>query len=124
MKQRISLISFRVKREYSESAFQDEINDCVRGRCTLMKCSVGPLLKDESVIFRIRSRLVTETQIKVSAEVSKPLKGKFCSFPYHDFSQNYADKVQISSKLVARITRLPYQSPTERVSYEVSWKKY
>ena len=35
------------------------------------------------------------------------------------FYQNYADKVRISSKLVARITRLPYMSDTRRVSYLV-----
>lgn len=78
----------RVKREYSDSAFQDEINDCVPGRCTLMRCTIGPLLKEESVLFRIRSRLVTETQIK-----------------------NYADKVQISSKLVTRIVPCPTSPP-------------
>ena len=37
-------------------------------------------------------------------------------FPFH---KNYADKVRISSKLVARITRLPYMSDTRRVSYLV-----
>ena len=35
------------------------------------------------------------------------------------FFQNYADKVRISSKLVARITRLPYMSDTRRVTYLV-----
>jgi hypothetical protein len=30
-----------------------------------MSCTVGPLLKDESVVFKIRSRLFTQTQIEV-----------------------------------------------------------
>jgi hypothetical protein len=28
-------------------------------------CTVGPLLKDESVVFKVRSRLFTQTQIEV-----------------------------------------------------------
>ena len=40
------------------------------------------------------------------------------------FYQNYADKVRISSKLVARITRLPYMSDTRRVSYLVRFTEH
>ena len=55
----------RVKRDYDAQGFEDEINDCVEGRCTLIRCTVGPLMKDESVLFKIRSRLFTETQKEV-----------------------------------------------------------
>ncbi len=54
-----------MKRQYGYDAFEAEINDCASDRCTLMRCTVGPLAKDENVLFRIRSRLFTETQIKV-----------------------------------------------------------
>ena len=90
----VSLFVCRAKRSYDD--FRAEIADCAPGRCTLMKCTVGPLLKDESVIFRIRSRLFTETQINT-----------------------YKDKVKVSSKLVTRITRLPYLADASRVEYKV-----
>jgi integrin alpha 8 len=75
--------------------FEAEMADCDRTRCTLMRCTVGPLAKDESVLFKIRSRLFTETQ-----------------------KTDYANKVKISSKLVTRITRLPYQADAGKVSYQ------
>ena len=36
------------------------------------------------------------------------------------FLQNYANKVKISSKLVTRITRLPFQADVRKVEYQVS----
>ena len=54
-----------MKRDYDAQSFDNEINDGVEGRCTLMRCTVGPLMKDESVLFKIRSRLFTETQKEV-----------------------------------------------------------
>jgi hypothetical protein len=105
----------RTKRAYDD--FESEIEDCVAGRCTLMRCTVGPLLKDESVLFKIRSRLFTETQ----KTVSQPPNSNFLDYSL-TFSptQDYANKVKISSKLVTRITRLPYQSDTRKSSYQVS----
>ena len=54
---------------------------------------------------------------------SNTLNGGLNAIFFHgnllSFYQNYADKVRISSKLVARITRLPYMSDTRRVSYLV-----
>ena len=46
-------------------SFSREINDCDSDRCTLMRCTVGPMARDDIVTFKIRSRLFTETQIKV-----------------------------------------------------------
>ncbi len=57
--------TFRIRRHASYEEFQAELDDCASNRCTLMQCTVGPLAKDESVSFKIRSRLFTETQIKV-----------------------------------------------------------
>ncbi len=97
------------------------MSDCQEGRCTLIHCTVGPLLKDQSVIFKIRSRLFTKTQIEVWAMLSysRPFRGgsKFALFAPH--FQNYANKVKISSKLVTRITRLPFQADVRKVEYQV-----
>ena len=58
------LHSYRVKRQYD--GFQREIGDCNEDRCTLVRCTIGNLVKGELVTFKIRSRLFTETQINVS----------------------------------------------------------
>ena len=84
----------RSKRRVND--FEREI-DCPANRCSLMRCTVGPLMKDDSVVFKIRSRLFTQTQI-----------------------ENYAKSVTISSKLVARITRLPYQANPFNIEYQAS----
>jgi hypothetical protein len=55
---------FRRKRSLAE--FEAELEGCDSKRCTVLKCRVGPLEKDESVLFRVRSRLFTETQVKVN----------------------------------------------------------
>jgi hypothetical protein len=55
---------FRRKRSLAE--FEAELEGCDAKRCTVLKCRVGPLEKDESVLFRVRSRLFTETQVKVN----------------------------------------------------------
>jgi len=68
-------VSQRPKRSLAE--FQSELDTCGEKTCTVIKCTIGPLEKDESVLFKVRSRLFTETQVK-----------------------NYAEKVKISSKLV------------------------
>jgi hypothetical protein len=80
----------RSKRSLAE--FESELARC-GARCTVIKCTVGPLEKDESVLFKVRSRLFTETQVK-----------------------NYAEKVKISSKLVTRVTRLPFLVPEEHLA--------
>ena len=59
-------IIFRSRRQSDyDSSFSREINDCDSDRCTLMRCTVGPMARDDIVTFKIRSRLFTETQIKV-----------------------------------------------------------
>ena len=80
----------RYRRSLAE--FEAELKNC-GDRCTVIKCTIGPLEKDESVLFKVRSRLFTETQIK-----------------------NYAEKVTISSKLVTRVTRLPFLVPEEHLA--------
>jgi hypothetical protein len=54
------------RRKRSLAEFEAELEGCDAKRCTVLKCRVGPLEKDESVLFRVRSRLFTETQVKVN----------------------------------------------------------
>jgi len=83
----------RPKRSLAE--FQSELDSCASGRCTIIKCTIGPLEKDESVLFKVRSRLFTETQVK-----------------------NYAEKVKISSKLVTRVTKLPFLVDEKHLAFQ------
>ena len=84
----------RARSRRSIAEFESELASC-GSRCTVIKCTIGPLEKDESVLFKIRSRLFTETQVK-----------------------NYAEKVKISSKLVTRVTRLPFLVPVEHLAIQ------
>ena len=59
----IDILFSRPKRSLAE--FQSELSGCDPRKCTIIKCTIGPLEKDEGVIFKVRSRLFTETQIKV-----------------------------------------------------------
>ena len=45
--------------------FQQELDYCDPKECTLIQCKVGPMAKDDVLTFKIRSRLFTETQIRV-----------------------------------------------------------
>ena len=56
----------RPKRSLAE--FQSELDNCTPDKCTIIKCTVGPLEKDESVLFKVRSRLFTQTQVEVSIQ--------------------------------------------------------
>jgi hypothetical protein len=55
-----------VKRQQASygGAFDREL-ECDPATCTMMRCTIGPLEKNERVIFRVRSRLFTQTQIQV-----------------------------------------------------------
>ena len=104
---------YRPKRSLAE--FQSELDSCASGRCTIIKCTIGPLEKDESVLFKVRSRLFTETQVKV---------GDPCTAEHHNnilvvSMQNYAEKVKISSKLVTRVTKLPFLVDEKHLAFQV-----
>jgi len=86
-------VSQRPKRSLAE--FQSELDTCGEKTCTIIKCTIGPLEKDESVLFKVRSRLFTETQVK-----------------------NYAEKVKISSKLVTRVTKLPFLVDERHLAFQ------
>ena len=59
--------------------------DCGPTKCTHMACTVGPLRKRESVVFRIYSRLWSSTISRLS---------------HHQY--------EISSRLVSVVTKLPH----------------
>ena len=59
-----SICFLRPKRSLAE--FQSELDKCGPRTCTVIKCTIGPMEKDESVLFKVRSRLFTQTQVEVS----------------------------------------------------------
>jgi len=61
----------------------------------MIRCKIGPLEPNQGVIFRVRARLFTQTLL-----------------------EKYAQSVQISSKLVTRITQLPFMADPETISYQ------
>ena len=81
-----------MKRQYDD--FKEEIDDCLPGRCTLMHCTVGPLAKGDSVIFKIRSRLMTETQIKVNFLLNLSQKSKFYFDNFTELCRQGSDFIQ------------------------------
>jgi len=83
----------RPKRSLAE--FQSELDKCGPRTCTVIKCTIGPMEKDESVLFKVRSRLFTQTQV-----------------------ENYAEKVKISSKLVTRVTKLPFLVDERHLAFQ------
>ena len=55
----------RVKRQLPYGgAFDAELN-CDPESCTMIRCTVGPLKKNEGVVFKVRSRLFKQTQVDV-----------------------------------------------------------
>ena len=65
--------------------FQAELDSCDPRTCTVIKCTVGPLEKDESVLFKVRSRLFTETQVKVSTSYYILLRSVHAIMLYFSF---------------------------------------
>jgi hypothetical protein len=84
----------RSKRQSYGGSFDDELT-CDPKFCTMIRCKIGPLEPNQGVIFRVRARLFTQTLL-----------------------EKYAQSVQISSKLVTRITQLPFMADPETISYQ------
>ncbi|GAB6026861.1 hypothetical protein CHUAL_013467 [Chamberlinius hualienensis] len=83
------------KRRQSENGFQNELS-CGPTLCTQIHCQVYNIAQGQHVLFRIRSRLATET------------------LDQYDF-----DNVTISSKLVTKATKLPYSVKPDELDYKV-----
>lgn len=86
--------SSRTRQKRSTEEFEAEKAEC-GDRCTIIECTVGPLKKDESLVFKVRSRLFTATQVK-----------------------NYQEKVTITSKLITKVTKLPFQVKDEFMAHQ------
>jgi len=87
--------SHRVKRQLPYGGAFDKELKCDPSSCTMIRCKIGPLEKNKGVVFRVRSRLFLQTLV-----------------------EKYAQSVHISSKLVARITQLPYMADPMSISYQ------
>ena len=68
----------------AEAAFLAELN-CGLSQCTFISCTIGPLAKKQFTLFKIKSRLWVRSLLEI---------------PRTD--------IEISSKLVTRVTKLPY----------------
>ena len=68
----------------ADTDFLSELN-CGPTRCTFLACTVGPLAKRQFTLLKVRSRLWVRTLDRVER-----------------------NDIEISSKLTARVTRLPY----------------
>ncbi|XP_055952376.1 integrin alpha-PS2-like [Argiope bruennichi] len=78
-----------------EDAFQDELS-CGPTLCTQIRCTISNLEKGDQVIFSIRSRLWRET-----------------------YNELGLSEVKTSSKLVTRITQLPYGVDPSYLPYKI-----
>ena len=68
----------------TDNAFLSELN-CGLTQCTFISCVIGPLKKREFTLFKVKSRLWVRTLNEIQR-----------------------NDIDISSKLVARVTKLPY----------------
>ena len=83
----------------------------------MIRCTIGALEPNEGIIFRVRSRLFTQTLVEVTNQYYTPT---FFNVTISSiYFQKYGSSVQISSKLVARITQLPYMADPMSISYQV-----
>ncbi|XP_052127501.1 integrin alpha-PS2 isoform X2 [Frankliniella occidentalis] len=82
------------------SRFDYDVPECNPVKCVRLRCSVGPLLRDQEAYVAIRSRLVVSTIKKISS----------------------TEELRLSSMLSSRITKLPTiqrVDNTERHQHEV-----
>jgi len=82
----------RVRRD-ADTAFLSEL-DCGPTKCSFISCTIGPLKKKEYTLFKIRSRLWVRTLDSIDR-----------------------NDLEISSKMVSRVTHLPYGVNPEYLGY-------
>ena len=68
----------------ADTEFLSELN-CGLTQCTFISCTIGPLAKKEFTLFKVKSRLWVRTLNEIQRT-----------------------DIEISSKLVSRVTKLPY----------------
>merc|ERR1719384_1790168 len=78
----------------ADSEFLSELN-CGLTQCTFISCTIGPLAKKEFTLFKIKSRLWVRTLNEIQRT-----------------------DIEISSKLVSRVTKLPYGVNPSYLGYQ------
>merc|ERR1719471_190059 len=78
----------------TDSEFLSELN-CGLTQCTFISCVIGPLAKKEFTLFKVKSRLWVRTLNEIQR-----------------------NDIEISSKLVSRVTKLPYGVNPSYLGYQ------
>ena len=78
----------------ADTEFLSELN-CGLTQCTFISCVIGPLAKKEFTLFKVKSRLWVRTLNEIQR-----------------------NDIEISSKLVARVTKLPYGVNPSYLGYQ------
>ena len=90
---KLSPKSAQISRE-TETEFLAELN-CGLTQCTFISCLIGPLAKKEFTLFKVKSRLWVRTLNEIQR-----------------------NDIEISSKLVSRVTKLPYGVNPSYLGYQ------
>ena len=78
----------------TETEFLSELN-CGLTQCSFISCTIGPLAKKEFTLFKVKSRLWVRTLNEIQRK-----------------------DIEISSKLVSRVTKLPYGVNPSYLGYQ------
>lgn len=78
----------------ADTDFLSELN-CGLTQCTFISCVIGPLAKKEFTLFKVKSRLWVRTLNEIQR-----------------------NDIEISSKLVSRVTKLPYGVNPSYLGYQ------
>ena len=78
----------------TETEFLSELN-CGLTQCSFISCTIGPLAKKEYTLFKVKSRLWVRTLNEIQRK-----------------------DIEISSKLVSRVTKLPYGVNPSYLGYQ------
>ena len=84
----------------------------------MITCILGPLEKDESVLFKVRSRLFRETVVKVCSTKHQPTNNV-----KHLFWKDTENSFGVSSKLVMRAAKLPFSVDDATLDFQVWYLK-
>ena len=90
---KLSPKSAQISRE-TDTDFLAELN-CGLTQCTFISCAIGPLAKKEFTLFKVKSRLWVRTLNEIQR-----------------------NDIEISSKLVSRVTKLPYGVNPSYLGYQ------
>ena len=83
----------------------------------MITCNLGPLEKDESVVFKVRSRLFRETVVKVCSTKHQP------TINVKHLFWKYTENWRTSSKLVMRAAKRPFSVDDATLDFQVWYLK-